>query len=391
MTQAAFWILGSALFLTLYTYVLYPLLVALIGLARRRPAPPPVEDWPRISITVPAYNEEREIRATLESLLALDYPADRREIIVVSDASTDNTDGIVRTFADRGVKLIRMERRSGKTAAENIAATQLTGDIVVNTDASIRIEHNALKPLIAAFTDPTVGVASGRDVSIARGTANNNRGESKYVGYEMLVRQLETSAGGIIGASGCLYAIRAHLHRTHLPDGLSRDFASALIAKDHGYRAVSVDAALCYVPRTQSLRSEYRRKVRTMTRGMETLFAMRRLLNPLRHGQFAWMLISHKICRWAVPWAGFASLIALAMLTPEFVVARWLLAAAVLATGLAAAAFTIPEGKKVPRLLGTPAYLVSGNVAALHSTIKAAHGDRNAVWEPTRREPAAAA
>jgi hypothetical protein len=78
------------------------------------------------------------------------------------------------------------------------------------------------------------------------------------------------------------------------------------------------------------------------------------------------------------------------MLAPEFVVARWLLAAALVAAAMAAAAFAIPDGRKVPRLLGTPAYLVSGNVAALHSTIKAAHGDRNAVWEPTRREPAAA-
>ena len=389
MTQTAFAVVFLAVSLILYTYIGYPLLIGVLGSLRRRPQVAPLAEWPRISITVPAYNEEKEIGATITGLLDLDYPADRREIIVVSDASTDGTDEIVRSFADQGVRLIRMERRSGKTAAENMASVFLTGEIVVNTDASIRIARHSLKPLIATFADPTIGVASGRDISIARGTTNGNPGESRYVGYEMFVRDLETRAGGIIGASGCLYAIRAHLHRTPLAEGLSRDFASALIAREHGFRAVSVPQAICYVPRTHSLRREYNRKVRTMTRGMETLFAMRRVLNPVRYGRFAWMLFSHKICRWGVPWAALGSIVALGILAPEYAAARLLLGGAALAGMLAVAGFAIPTGRKVPALLATPAYLVSGNVAALQSTIKAAHGDRNAVWEPTRREPAA--
>jgi cellulose synthase/poly-beta-1,6-N-acetylglucosamine synthase-like glycosyltransferase len=388
--NGALWVLAAGFALAVYTYIGYPLLVALVGSLRKPVQQPPLQEWPRISITVPAYNEEREIGTTLDRLLEIDYPADRREIIVVSDASTDGTDEIVRGYADRGVMLVRMEQRSGKTAAENAAAAHLTGDIVVNTDASIRIARDSMYPLIAAFADPTVGVASGRDISVARGSVEGNSGESKYVGYEMMVRKLETRAGGIIGASGCLYAIRAHLHRTKLADGLSRDFASALIARLNGYRAVSVDEAICYVARTPVLRAEYRRKVRTMTRGMETLFAMRTLLNPLRYGRFAWMLWSHKICRWLLPWAMAASLVAIAVLAPQFVVARVLIAMFAAGAALGLAAFTIPEGKHIPPILATPAYIISGNFAALQSAIRAAHGDRNAVWEPTRREPAGA-
>jgi cellulose synthase/poly-beta-1,6-N-acetylglucosamine synthase-like glycosyltransferase len=253
MQSTALMTVVLALSFAFYTYVGYPLIVAVVAALRRPARQTQPTEWPRISITVPAYNEEREIGATLEALLELDYPADRREILVVSDASTDRTDEIVRSFADRGVTLVRMDKRRGKTAAENAVSLHLTGDIVVNTDASIRIAPTALKPLIAAFADATVGVASGRDVSVARGQSGGNAGESRYVGYEMLVRALETRAGGIIGASGCLYAIRANLHRIKLPEGLSRDFAAALNARRHGYRAVSVDEAVCYVPRTRSL------------------------------------------------------------------------------------------------------------------------------------------
>jgi cellulose synthase/poly-beta-1,6-N-acetylglucosamine synthase-like glycosyltransferase len=377
-----------ALSFAFYTYVGYPLIVAVVAALRRPARQTQPTEWPRISITVPAYNEEREIGATLEALLELDYPADRREILVVSDASTDRTDEIVRTFADRGVTLVRMDKRRGKTAAENAVSLHLTGDIVVNTDASIRIAPTALKPLIAAFADATVGVASGRDVSVARGQSGGNAGESRYVGYEMLVRALETRAGGIIGASGCLYAIRANLHRIKLPEGLSRDFAAALNARRHGYRAVSVDEAVCYVPRTRSLRNEYSRKVRTMTRGMQTLFAMRSILNPLRFGLFAWMLWSHKVCRWLVPWAAaacFGALLALAVSSP---LAGYVAMAGGVVLLLGATGFALAERRDLPALLAFPAYAVMGNVAAMQAAVRALYGRKNAVWEPTRRDMA---
>lgn len=95
------------------------------------------------------------------------------------------------------------------------------------------------------------------------------------MGYEMWVRELETRVFGIVGASGCLYAIRRALHMSFLPDVLSRDFGAALVAREEGYRAVSVPAATCYVPRSASRRRDYARKVRTMVRGIETLWYKR--------------------------------------------------------------------------------------------------------------------
>jgi len=341
-----------------------------------------------VSITIPVYNEAATIGQTLERILAIDYPADRRQIVVVSDASSDGTDDIVRGFAERGVELLRVPERGGKSAAENAALPFLRGGIVVNTDASIHIPPEAVRRLVAAFADPSVGVASGRDVSVTRIGDVSNQGESGYVGYEMAIRDLETRVDGIVGASGCFYAIRAELHQAYVPAGLSRDFAAALVAREHGYRAVSVPDAICFVPRTASLRSEYRRKVRTMTRGMQTLAYKGRLLNPLRYGLFAWMLFSHKVCRWLTPWAGAAALVALAMLAPGASWARVLLAVAGLGGATALAGWVWPggTGRAVPKLLALPAYVVSGNVAAMEALLAALAGRRHATWEPTRRD-----
>ena len=382
-------VLVSALAFVVYTFVGYPMLIWL--LARRRPrdrAPGPPGEWPMISITLAAYNEAAGIRQTLESLLALDYPAERRQILVISDASTDGTDDIVLEFSDRGVELLRMPERKGKTAGENAALPHLRGDIIVNTDASIRIHPGALKPLIAAFQAETVGLASGRDISVAEAGETANPGESGYVDFEMRLRDMETRTAGIVGASGCFYAIRSELHKTRIPDGLSRDFAAALITRERGYRPISVNEAVCFVPRTSSMSREYRRKVRTIARGIQTLFHKGSLLNPFRFGLYAWMLFSHKLCRWLVPWAfvlAGLSLVGLALTRPW---ARWLIGLGIVGLLLALLARLLPASNRVRRIVALPAFLALSNTAALHAWLHVMRGDRSPTWEPTRREPA---
>ena len=370
-----------------YAYLAYPLL---LGVVRNRsahvPAPGDVGEWPLLTVTVPAYNEAGAIGGTLERILELDYPPDRRQVLVVSDASSDGTDEIVRRYADRGVELVRLPVRGGKTAAENAARLHIRGEIVVNTDASVRLHRDSLKPLIAVFADPTIGVASGRDVSVARLGADANAGESGYVGYEMWVRDLETAAGGIVGASGCYYASRRDLHEEIVPAALSRDFAAPLIAHEHGFRSVSVRDAVCFVPRQGSLRMEYRRKVRTMSRGLQTLFYKRHLMNPFRHGRFAWMLLSHKLARWLVPWGVVCGVIGgllLSARTPALAATATLGVVGVTACALIGWFWS---ETRLPRPVALIAYLAWGILAGLQAWINAARGDMTPTWEPTRRE-----
>jgi cellulose synthase/poly-beta-1,6-N-acetylglucosamine synthase-like glycosyltransferase len=369
-----------------YAYLAYPAL--LMAWRSFRPAPrawPDPDIWPAISIVVPAYNEERAIRRTIESLLELDYPAERRQILIISDASSDGTDGIVREYAGRGVELLRLPQRSGKTAAENAALPLLRGSIVVNTDATIRILPSALKPLIRVFQDPTIGVASGRDVSVGDLAEEAGLSESGYVGYEMWVRSLETRVGSIVGASGCFYAIRRELHESLVPAALSRDFASALTARENGLRAVSVDEAVCLVPRATSLRREYTRKIRTMARGLETLWYKRHLLNPFRHGRFAWMLASHKLARWVIFLAVPVGVVALVALSRESAVAAVLLGGVVAGSILGLIALRAPEGEPVPRLVRLCGFVLATHVAGFLAWTRALRGELNPIWEPTRR------
>jgi cellulose synthase/poly-beta-1,6-N-acetylglucosamine synthase-like glycosyltransferase len=387
VTRLGLLLVAAPVALFAYAYVGYPALLWLAA-RRRRPAaaPPSPAEWPMVTITVPAYNERHSIARTIEQLLALDYPADRRHIVVISDASTDGTDDVVAAFADRGVELLRLPARGGKTVAENAAWTRLRGDIVVNTDATTRILPGSLKPLVAAFGDPTVGAASGRDVSVGAAIAEGNGGEAGYVGYEMWVRSLETRLGSIVGVSGCFYGIRRALYDPDFPSALSRDFGCALSVRERGYRAVSVDEALCLVPRARTLQAEFRRKVRTMHRGLETLGHKRALLDPRRYGSFAWMLASHKLCRWLVPLTAPLALVGLGVLSVVSHPAAAVLLAIVL-TGMALGAVGMgwPAGRHLPRILAIPAFLVASNVAGVLAWIQTARHTESPIWEPTRR------
>jgi len=388
MTSLCLWVVGVAIAFALYTYLGYPLLLMLLTvLRRRRPAAAGLTAWPSITIVLPVYNEEAVIRTTLENLLQLDYPADRRQILVLSDASTDRTDAIVREYARHGVQLVRMPRRRGKTTAENETLGLLHGDIIVNCDASARFDPGALKRLIASFADPTVGVASSTCVSVGPIDADANRGESSYLDYEMWVCDLETRFCGIVVAVGWFYAARASIQKHVLPGGLCRDFAAPLIARERGFRAVSVADAICFKPRAPSLRDEYRRKVRTITRGWHTLSVKRQLLNPFRYGAFAWILATHKVCRWLVPHVGVLALATLAWLVPSTPWAGWGSGLAGLAGLCAALGWWWPEGRQHPKLVAVPAYIVLGQLAALHASLRAVTGRHTPTWEPVRQEP----
>jgi len=373
-----------------YAYVVYPLVLWVLSLSLRRPMPEmSSEEWPTVSVSLPAYDEEGAIEGALDALLDVDYPPDRLQILVTSDASEDRTDEIVRGYAARGVELLRLDARGGKTAAENAAVERLRGEIIVNTDASIRILPGSIKPLVAALADPEVGVASGRDISVGADGTDAGLGETGYVGYEMWVRALESRLGSIIGASGCFYATRRELFEIPVPDTLSRDFAAALKARLKGFRSVHVPDAVCVVPRTGSARVEYRRKVRTMARGLGTLWHYRPLLNPFRYGGFALALISHKLCRWLVPPLLPLGAIGVALLAVQGSGARLVLVLGL--AGLVAGWLAIrwPESWGAPpRPLAILGFAVSANVAGIAAWAHALRdGGGTAVWEPTRRAP----
>jgi cellulose synthase/poly-beta-1,6-N-acetylglucosamine synthase-like glycosyltransferase len=376
---------AAPLVIALYAYVGYPLILWIVANVRpREESAQRFLDWPSVTITVPVYNALSSIGATLDALVAVDYPRDKLQILVISDASTDGTDDLVRRFADRGVELLRLPERRGKTAAENAALSASRGEILVNVDSTILVPAESLKKLVRVFDDPVIGVASGRDVSVGDADNQGTFAESRYVGYEMWVRDLETRVGSIVGASGCFYASRRNIHGRPLPMGLSWDFAAALVARIQGYRSVSIPAAVCMVPRSAQIRTELKRKVRTMARGLSTLFYHRALMNPLRYGGFAFMLISHKLLRWLPYLLAPIAYIALCLLAVESVSARLLLGG--LSAGLLAGVAGIQQRDSAPvKPIALAGFIVAVFSAGFLAWCAAIRQTQMAMWEPTRR------
>lgn len=356
-----------------YTYILYPILLKIVSL--RRPAPATLSDpevWPSVSILLTVRDEAAQIAKVLENLLALDYPKDRRQVVVVSSGAADGTDEIVRAYADRGVELVSAPQGRGQDAAN------LTGEIVVNTNASVRIPPDGLKALVRPFVDAEVGLTRGREIRVPAGTQPVNGGDVTAMRYETLIRGLETRAGGVVGASGPWYAIRTHLHRIPLPVSMSRDVTAALHCHEWGYRAVFEPDAVCYVTWSGSLRQEYRQRVGTLARGLRTVLHKRQHLNPFRGVAFAWMLFSHEVCRWIVPWAGVLAVVGLIIVAPSILWARALLGVVGAVATLGAIGWVGSEKRKLPRVLELPAFGLMGNVAAMHGALRASR------WRPER-------
>ncbi len=378
-------IVAAPVVIGLYAYAAYPLILWITAAIRpRRSSARKPTEWPSVTITVPVYNARASIAATLDALLALDYPRDRLQILVISDASTDGTDQLVRGFADRGVELLRMPERRGKTAAENAAVAASRGDILVNVDSTIIVPPASLRKLVRVFDDPTIGVASGRDISVGAADNSGTVAESRYVGYEMWVRDLETRIGSIVGASGCFYASRRVVHGRPLPNGLSWDFAAALVARVQGYRSVSVSDAVCMVPRSAHIRTELKRKARTMARGLSTLFYHRRLMNPVRYGGFAFILVSHKLLRWLPYLLAPVAYVALCLLAVDSENARLLLG--VLSAGIAAGVASIKlRGSFVERPFALAGFIVAVFSAGFLAWWAAFRQTQLATWEPTPR------
>ncbi|MDB4876557.1 MAG: glycosyl transferase [Gemmatimonadetes bacterium] len=377
-----------------YAYVGYPLLLRLAS--RKRVDGNAVADpraWPRVTIVISAYNAERTIARTLDPLLAIDYPKELVQILVASDGSTDRTDALVREYANRGVELVRVPR-GGKTAAENALAMHVRGEIVVCTDASVIVHPKAVKQLVRRImSDRRLGVVSGRSIVVDPETlatvepsdARARGGEGGYSDFEHAVRSLETKFGAIVGATGGLYAQRAELFAIPLPPHVTRDLGCTLVAVEHGYGSAQENDATCVVGSASSLRGEYRRKVRTMINGLDTMWCFRRLLRPSVSGWYAPRLWSHKLARvlayLLTPLAGLG----LVVLAASHWIARIALAGGLAAALLALVAVLLPPTKRAPSIVSMCGYAVAGAIAALEAWWSFFRGKHATVWEPTNR------
>jgi glycosyltransferase involved in cell wall biosynthesis len=380
MAAVLFWICVSVI---AYVYLGYPLLMWLLAQCKRyRPSPNPC-DWPTVSLIVAAYNEERVLAAKLANSLSLDYPPDRLEILVASDGSTDRTDAIVREFEGRGIRLLRVEGRKGKTAAQNAAVAVAQGEIVVFSDANAIYEPDAIRRLVSRFEDPTVGCVEGRRVDFATEVSATARHELTYRDWESRIKTWESRVLSCTGATGPIYAVRRSLYVPLDPAMISDFMEPLLIMTRHGKRQVFEAAAISREAVLPNLRHEFRRKVRIMTRCLNSLRMAPEVLNPLRHGRFAVQVISHRLLRWLVPVLAIVAFAAnvLLLAAPLYRLMFRLQLTFLLVAAIGAALDRLRVG---PSFLRLPHYFCAANLAALEALVNCVLRRNVVTWSPWR-------
>jgi len=375
-----FWL---SLALLVYIYAGYPLLLRLLG-AGRRSATVTATELPSVSILIAAYNEADDIKATLSNKLALDYPRDRLEIIVVSDASTDGTDAIVESVAavaDIPVQLVRQEPRMGKTAGLNRIVPLAKGEILVFSDANSIYDMQALRHLVSCFADPAIGYVTGKMVYTNPDGALLGDGCSSYMKYENRLRQLETRLGSVVGVDGGIDAMRRSLYTPLAADQLP-DFVQPLMVVEQGYRVVYAPDALLKEEALSDAVSEYPMRVRVALRALWALHDMRALLNPFRYGVFSLQLISHKLLRYLAFIPLLLAFLANILLLPAGPVYTLLFCAQLLFYFLAWLGYRWEGRGGSPRLLSLPYYFMLLNLASLHATWRYLKGEKQVIWKP---------
>jgi cellulose synthase/poly-beta-1,6-N-acetylglucosamine synthase-like glycosyltransferase len=375
-----FW--GCAAYIA-YVYLGFPLLV----LARARLWPRPyrrAEIEPTVSLVVAAFNEAGVIEDKVRNALDLDYPADRLEMVIASDGSDDGTNEIVRRYANGRVRLLELGR-VGKAAALNAAVEAAGGDVVLFSDANSILDRGAVRALVRPLADAEVGGVAGNQVYLSPESGDASVvGEQQYWDFDRMLKQAQSTAGSVTGATGAIYAIRRPLFRPVRAD-VNDDLLTSLRVIAQGYRLVFAPDAIAYEPVVETAAQTFSRRVRVMARGLRCVVVMRALLDPRHYGFFSVQLLSHKLLmRTAV-----IPLALLAAWTALLWNHGWFYRAALIAQ----VAFYVLGGlgilfadRKVARwkAFAFPGYFCLVNAAAAKAIWQVLRGETHERWEPDR-------
>ena len=377
--QICFWFCLAAVG---YTYATYPLVLAALARPRTKLTPPVFADSPNVSVLIAAHNEERFIEEKVRNTVESSYPQDRLEIAVASDGSSDRTAELVRGLQHPNIRLFDYADRRGKSTVLNATLPELSGEIIVLSDANTLFERDAISRLVRWFADPTIDAVCGRLVLTDPATGQNV--DSLYWRYETYLKKKEARLGALLGANGAIYAIRRDRYVPIPNNTIVDDFVIPLLSKLH-YRGRIVydEEAVAFEETPAEIGSEFRRRARIGTGGYQSLALLWRLLSP-RFGWTAFAFFSHKVLRWVAPFLLIGAFVANLFLLglPLY---RWLLAAQMLFY-LASFAGAQVRGTGLPfRLLRLASMFTSMNAALFVGFWRWLTLPQTGTWQRTAR------
>jgi len=367
-----------------YSYFIYPLLLLILPKKNNFNLDASTLNQnalPYLTLIITAYNEETRIKEKIKNTLELDYPLNKREILVASDGSTDNTNQFVQEYRDEGVKLIEVTDRKGKENAQLAAIKKAHGDLLVFSDVATKIPKEALIRIANTFENKDIGALSSEDRFI---TDNGEiAGEGAYVRYEMWLRNLEAKVKSLVGLSGSFFACRKAICKDW-DIKVPSDFNTALNCVAQGYVAISHQDVLGYYPNLKDESKEYQRKLRTVIRGMAAISEKPSVLNPFKFGLFSFEVFSHKIMRWLVPWFQLILFITSIIMWQDNILISLLLLAQILFYSIATLGAFSKRARK-NSIVKIPFFFMQVNMAIAQASILFLTGRRITKWEPSKR------
>ena len=301
--KIVFWI---ALFIVFYTYIGYGILLYIIirlkRLFRGKPQKavlPADEDLPTMTLMICAYNEEDVVAEKMENTLALDYPKDKLRIMWVTDGSNDHTNELLKAYPE--VDIVFSPECRGKTSALKHGLRELKTRYVAFTDANTMINGGALREIARLFADPTVGCVSGEKRVAARKAGEMAaEGEGLYWKYESTLKRWDSELYSAMGAAGELYAIDPTLCREVPDEALLDDFMLSMYVVQGGKRIAYTPDAYAQEYGSANIHEESKRKRRIAAGGLQSIWWLRTMLNPLRQPLVTFQFVSHRVLRWSI-------------------------------------------------------------------------------------------
>ncbi len=380
--------------LVFYAYLGYGLVLWILVRIKRlfflqnAPETPPL---PEVTLVVCAFNEEDWIRRKLDNSIALNYPRQLLQFCFVTDGSDDRTAEIVRNYpypADLRWTLLHQPERRGKIAAFQRAMQQITSPVVVSTDANTLVNPEALLRLVHHFADPKVGAVAGeKRISMAEKDDASSAGEGIYWKYESLLKKWDAELWSVVGAAGELFAIRTACYEPVPPDTLVEDFHMTMRIAQRGWRVQYEPGAWAAEASSASVSEEMKRKVRIAAGGLQAVWRLAALLNPLRYGLLSFQYISHRVLRWTLaPLFLPILLIVNGLLAFSGSLFYQVLLLAQILFYLAAFAGWVLEQKKLKvKALFIPYYFCLMNWAMYAGFVRLMRGKQSVLWEKAKR------
>lgn len=389
MTTVAilFWICLGVVF---YTYLGYGILLRALVAVReairpaRRFAEPRV--LPEVTLLVAAYNEQEIVAAKTANCRALDYPADKLHFVWVTDGSTDRTCELLAACPE--VTVLHDARRAGKTAAMNRAMERIDTPLVIFTDANTMLNPEAVREIVRCFDDPRVGCVAGEKRVAAAEGQGAAATEGVYWRYESKLKEWDCRLSTAVGAAGELFAVRRELYEPQSTDTLLDDFMISMRIAGKGYRIAYCKEAYALETPSADMVEEGKRKRRIAAGGLQSVWRLRNLLNPLRHGVLTFQYLSHRVLRWTITPVLLLALVPLniALLwsaQPGLYAATLLLQAPFYLAALAG--WLLERRGRRSRLLFIPYYFLFMNLNVFRGVHYLATRRCGGAWEKARR------